>query len=58
TKKTQYLYLVNVSYPKINNIERSIFITKIVDTHENHLLNPSKIIFEDEKQFTAKMLAD
>lgn len=57
TKKTQCPYLVNTSCPKINNIECSIFINKIGDTH-NHLLNPSRIMFEDGKQFTAEMLAD
>ncbi|CAG8659370.1 19994_t:CDS:2, partial [Cetraspora pellucida] len=57
TKKTQYPYLVNALCFKINNIEHSIFINKIVDTH-NHLLNKSRVMFEDKKQFTAKMLAD
>ncbi|RIB06960.1 hypothetical protein C2G38_2046388 [Gigaspora rosea] len=57
TKKTQCPYLINVPCPKINNIKHSIFINKIVDTH-NHPLDRSRIIFEDEKQFTAEMLAD
>ncbi|CAG8754815.1 6149_t:CDS:2 [Cetraspora pellucida] len=57
TKKTQYPYLVNTSCSKINNIEHSIFINKIGDTY-NHLLNPSRIMFEDGKQFIAEMLAN
>ncbi|CAG8608828.1 1469_t:CDS:2, partial [Cetraspora pellucida] len=57
TKKMQCPYLVNALCSKINNIKHSIFINKIVDTH-NHLLNKSRVMFKDEKQFTAKMLAD
>ncbi|CAG8755347.1 3061_t:CDS:2 [Cetraspora pellucida] len=57
TKKMQCSYLVNASCPKFNNIEHSIFINKIVDTY-NHLLNKSRIMFKDKKQFTAEMLAN
>ncbi|CAG8787591.1 22653_t:CDS:2 [Cetraspora pellucida] len=55
TKKTQCHFLVNVSCPKINNSENSVIVNKIVDEH-NHLLNPKKIKFEDNKKFTDVML--
>ncbi|CAG8634869.1 10446_t:CDS:2, partial [Scutellospora calospora] len=57
TKKMQCPFHINVSCLKVNNIESSILINKIEDSH-NHLLDQGRIMFEDRKQFTAEMLAD
>ncbi|CAG8777506.1 12533_t:CDS:1, partial [Cetraspora pellucida] len=57
SKKMRCPFLVNVSYPKINNPENLVFITKFTDEH-NHKLDRLVIEFEESKKFTNEILED
>ncbi|CAB5387255.1 unnamed protein product [Rhizophagus irregularis] len=57
TKKTKYLFLVNVSYPKTKNPSSNVVINKLINKH-NHSLSVEMITFEEQKKFTTEMMED
>ena len=57
TKKMLYPWYINASCSKVNNLDSTIFINKIVNEH-NHNLNIKVVAFRKNKRFSNKMMDD